>query len=309
MHIKEALLHFIARTRLQVRLPWIVAALLAAALCFGMAELAWRILPLNESETLIPPEAPPAAQTVEPAIETSISQVGLFGRVEITAAPKVEEQPAVAETRLNLTLVGVIASSAVDTAKAIISDAFGNEEYYSVGMHVPGGASLEEIHTGYVILKRNNRMEILRLPEDETIFPGQSGIRTAIMPPGIPAASQGRHVLPSNGDGDDHGTGAMLHEYRDALNQDPQSVMDLVRTEPVREGGRQIGYRVSPGRDRQLLSRFGLRSGDVVTMVNGVRLDNPTKGLEVMQDLQTAGQISIEVVRNGVTQEVSFAVE
>ena len=77
----------------------------------------------------------------------------------------------------------------------------------------------------------------------------------------------------------------------------------------MREGDKLIGYRVSPGRDRQLLSRFGLRAGDVVTMVNGVRLDNPVKGLEIIQNLQTAGQVNIEVMRNGVTQGFSFAVE
>ena len=286
-----------------------LAALLIAALCFRMAELTWRVVPFTESEEIIPPEPPaPSAQTAKPVIETSISQSSLFGRVEI-AAPKVEEQIVVPETRLNLTLLGVISSSTVGTAKAIISDASGNEEYYSVGMQVPGGASLEEIHSDYVMLKRNNRLEILRLPADESAV-GQPGGGGMVVPPSMSTAPQGRHVLPPSSMGaDNRSTSAMLHEYRDALNQDPQSVMDLVRAEPVREGDKLIGYRVSPGRDRQLLSRFGLRAGDVVTMVNGVRLDNPVKGLEIIQNLQTAGQVNIEVMRNGVTQGFSFAVE
>ena len=289
-----------------------LAALLIAALGYRMAELTWRVVPVTESEEIITPEPAVATmQIAKPLIDASISQSNLFGRVEIAAAPKVEEQAVVPETRLNLTLLGVISSSTVGTAKAIISDASGNEEYYSVGMQVPGGASLEEIHADYVMLKRNNRLEMLRLPADESVagMPGGGGGMS--VPPSMATASQpGRRVLPPNTMGtDNRSTGAMLHEYRDALNQDPQSVMDLVRAEPVREGDKLIGYRVSPGRDRQLLSRFGLRAGDVVTMVNGVRLDNPVKGLEIIQNLQTAGQVNIEVMRNGVTQGFSFAVE
>jgi len=310
MQAKEVLHQFIARTQLLERLPWVLAALLIAAICFRMAELTWRVVPFTDTEEVIPPEAPVStAQIAKPIVETSISQSSLFGHVEIAVAPKVEEQVVVPETRLNLTLLGVISSSTVGTAKAIISDASGNEEYYSVGMQVPGGASLEEIHSDYVMLKRNNRLEILRLPSDESVL-GQPGSGGVGMQPNVSMAPQGRHVLPPSGmGGDNRSTGAMLHEYRDALNQDPQSVMDLVRAEPVREGDRLVGYRVSPGRDRQLLSRFGLRAGDVVTMVNGVRLDNPVKGLEIIQNLQSAGQVNIEVMRNGVTQGFSFAVE
>ena len=303
MHPKEAFHNFFARTQLLERLPWMLAALLIAAICFRMAELTWRIVPFTETEEIIPPELPASpVQTAKAAVATSISQSNLFGRVEIAAALAVEEQIEVPETRLNLTLLGVIASSAVRTAKAIISEPSGNEEYYSVGMQVPGGASLEEIHSDYVMLKRNNRLEILRLPVDEDALgqPRGSGFQ-----PNVAAAS--RPGLPSGAD--NRSTGVMLREYREALNHDPQSVMDLVRAEPVREGDRLVGYRVSPGRDRQLLSRFGLRAGDVVTMVNGVRLDNPVKGLEIIQNLQTAGQVNIEVMRNGVAQGFSFAVE
>ena len=314
MQAKEVLHHFIARTQMLERLPWILTLVLIVALCFRLAELTWRVVPITQTEEIIPPELPTApAQTAKPAVETSISQSNLFGRVEIAVTPTAQEQVVVPETRLNLTLLGVIASSAVGTAKAIISDASGSEEYYSIGMQVPGGASLEEIHSDYVMLKRNNRMEILRLPVDES-SPGQAmnlGNAGNAQPNISTPPSSGRHVLPPNNTGgtDNRSTGAMLHEYRDALNQDPQSVMDLVRAEPVREGDKLVGYRISPGRDRQLLSRFGLRAGDVVTMVNGVRLDNPVKGLEIIQNLQTAGQVNIEVMRNGVTQGFSFAVE
>jgi len=87
--------------------------------------------------------------------------------------------------------------------------------------------------------------------------------------------------------------------------------MDLVRAEPVRDRatGKLKGYRIRPGRDRQLLSRFGLRSGDVVTSINGIPMDNPLKALELMRDVSSLSQISLEVERNGAPQSFSFQIE
>ncbi len=305
MSINGLLQSLLARTRALEILPWVLALVFTAAIAYRLAELTWRVVPLTELHETVPPETSNVVAPVRAAVpESSVSQWSLFGKVEVAPVAQVEEQVVVPETRLNLTLLGVIASTTKSTAKAIISDPSGNEDYYSVGMPVPGGATVDEIHEDYVMLRRNNRLEVLRLPQDD-----ESG--TMGRPSGMSYTPEApaRRVPPPSVGGDNRSTGAMLRQYRDALNQDPQSVFDLVRAEPYREGDRVVGYRISPGRDRQLLARFGLRSGDVVTAINGVRLDNPMRGLEVMQNLQTASQMSLEVIRNGVTQNFSFNVE
>lgn len=296
----------LARTRALEVLPWVLALVFTAAIAYRLAELTWRIVPVTELQETVPPEVSNVpAPTRVAEVQTSVSQWSLFGKVEVAPVAEVEQEIVVPETRLNLTLLGVIASSTKATAKAIISDPSGNEDYYSVGMPVPGGATVEEIHPDHVMLRRNNRLEVLRLPQDEELG---GGMRPPVGAQYTPETSTRRMPAPGVS-GDHQSTGTMLRQYRDALNQDPQSVFDLVRAEPFKEGDRLVGYRISPGRDRQLLARFGLRSGDVVTAVNGVRLDNPMRGLEIMQNLQTASQMSLEVIRNGVTQNFSFNVE
>jgi general secretion pathway protein C len=306
MQLKVLLQNFAARPGVFEHLPWILALAFTAAISYRLAELTWRLVPTPEFADTVTPEVGDTPVPVRKAVpETSISQWSLFGKVEVAPVPQVDVPIEVPETRLNLTLLGVIASSSPATAKAIISDPSGNEEYYSVGMAVPGGATLEEIHTDHVMLKRNNRLEVLRLPQEEG-FGGPGAGQAAL---DVDSQPRTRRILPPTIGGDARSTGAILRQYRDALNQDPQSVMDLVRAEPYREGDRLVGFRINPGRDRQMLSRFGLRPGDVVTAVNGVKLDNPVKGLELIQNLQTANQVSVEVLRNGVTQSFSFAVE
>jgi general secretion pathway protein C len=82
-----------------------------------------------------------------------------------------------------------------------------------------------------------------------------------------------------------------------------------MRISAVKRGGRFIGYRIKPGKDATLLSRFNLQSGDILTAVNGVKLDSPLKGLGLIQQLATANQVDLEVLRNGRVVSLSFFIE
>ena len=78
--------------------------------------------------------------------------------------------------------------------------------------------------------------------------------------------------------------------------------MNTVRAEPYRQAGKLKGYRIFPGRDKNLFGQLGLEPGDVVTAVNGIPLDSPLKGLEVMQNITDASEVNVDVLRNGVNQ-------
>ena len=287
----------LVRGRVAEHMPLIVNLVLILALAQSFAKITWMAIPkphLEQDLALISGnKTNPAHPVNQQVIKQSISQWHLFGEVKIQQPTVEEPQPVVMpETPLNLTLRGVVSSKADEVASAIIADASGHEDFYIIGSQVPGGAVLEEIYSDRVILRRNNRLETLKLPqeadaENSTGFQSRTNYRQP-------------RVLPGSGSSRD--TGALLHQYREALINDPQSVMDLVRAYPVRENGKLIGYKVRPGRDRQLLQKFGLRSGDVVTAVNGVPLDNPLKGLEIMRDLTTATQVSLDIKRGGVSQ-------
>ena len=220
----------------------------------------------------------------------------LFGEWPAERPEPVAEAPIEApETSLRLTLRGVYQGGG--NGFAIIADAGGKDETYRVGDALPGGATLEEIYPDRVILKRNGRLETLRLPREGEA--GRTG-RTMHGDDRGRSAAAGRLQVPPK-------AGEVLARYRQRLLDDPQSVMDVVRAEPYRRGGRIVGYRVYPGRDRELLAKVGLQPGDVITEVNGLGLDNPLNGLEIMRGLQTASQVSVKVLRNGVEQEVTVS--
>jgi general secretion pathway protein C len=287
------------------RLPLVATLLVLLLLAQGLATLTWRVIPSQEVDSLPAPVAPgsPAARSANKPLEAAnIYRWHLFGEVQKEEPKPVATVTEAPDTRLNLKLLGVVASSDPAAARAIIADGRNSEESYAVGDSLPGSAILREIYADRVILEHRGRLEALRLPKEGV--PGSMDASPS--PRGGRAASQRAVVTSSNAD-----TSALLRQYRDALMTNPQSVMNLVQASPVTDEttGKLKGYRISPGRDRALLGRFGLKSGDVVTAVNGVTLDNPIKALEIMRDLSSASQVSVEVERNGSMQTFAFQVE
>lgn len=287
------------------RLSALVTLLLIVLLAKALASLTWTLLPApdeNMAGFVQPGPAPAQARPASTRVSAlSIERLHLFGeagKAAPKAAAKVVDAP---DTRLNLKLHGVLASDNLAIARAIIADGKGLEDAYAVDDKLPGNAVLKEIHADRIILEYRGRLETLRLPKDaNTLVNHRAAAATA---------GRGRSAAAISASTAD--TGALLRQYRDALTTDPQSVMELVRAEPVRDRatGKLKGYRIRPGRDRQLLSRFGLRAGDVVTSINGIPMDNPLKALELMRDVSNLSQISLEVERNGAPQSFSFQIE
>ncbi|NOX75133.1 MAG: type II secretion system protein GspC [Gammaproteobacteria bacterium] len=283
------------------RLPLLAMVLAIALLAQGLALLTWQLVPspeLDNTGLAVIRPAGAKAPTEKSPKRQQISQWHLFGKVQKVVPKPVAAMTEAPDTRLNLKLSGVLVSGDPRTARATIGDGKGKEDAYGVGESLPGNAVLREIYADRVILEYRGRLETLRLPKEAPASKFASG---------RPASSRGR----ARGAGSRAETSALLKQYRGALMTNPQSLMNLVRTSPVtdRVTGRLKGFKIYPGRDRKLLGKFGLKAGDVVTGVNGVALDNPIKGLEIMRDLSTANSVNLEVERNGVRQSFSFQLD
>jgi len=296
----------LAAVGMDKRLPLLAMLLIIVLLAQSLAQLTWQVLPSQPPEPLLIPST-----SFQPSVKAGqsqaadISRIGqwhLFGEIQKVSAAPVTQMTEAPDTRLNLKLHGLLASSDPIAARAIIADGKGVEEAYAVDQQLPGNAVLREIYADRVILEHRGRLETLRLPKDEIVSAKVS--RTAAQKT---SQARGRNTRQA-------GTAenaALLRQYRDALISEPQTLMNLVNASPVtdKSTGRLKGYRIRPGRDRQLLGRFGLKSGDIVTGVNGVTLDNPIKALEIMRDLSTADSVALDVERNGVRESFAFQVE
>jgi len=114
--------------------------------------------------------------------------------------------------------------------------------------------------------------------------PGFSG--TA---PRLPQASR------SGGPPDSSDLGAL----RDQLIRNPSLLTRAVSAREVTRNGELVGYALDFHTEDPIVSQLGLQSGDVVTQVNGIRLNGPTQGLQVVNALTTAPVVTATIERNG----------
>ena len=267
--------------------------ILICMLTYVLAELTWKIIPGPVS--LLPPSTTVNrnAATQNTAVKSwDITRWHLFGvKQEVTepVTPAVTEIP---ETKLKLVLRGIFASDDPKQGGAIIADPRNEENFYTVGSQVPGNATIKEIYPDRVVLMRNNQFETLRLPKESVDL--NNGATPSSRPAAPPPFSQRRAPVINSG--------ASLREYRDALVNNPQQIANLIRIEPVNDAGQFIGYKVQPGSDAGFFTRFGLQPGDVVTSVNGITLDTPAKGLNLLRSLPDTNQYKVDVLRNGQMQ-------
>ncbi len=269
----------------------VVNVTLVLLLAYHAAALSWRLVPAAEREALPAIQAVNSSQAVVSSGGWNIARWSLFGKENRNAPAFVAVQKDIPKTTLKLILRGVFVADG--GGGAIIAEANGQERYYAVNSQISGGVTLSEVHPSKVVLKRDNTLEILELPKESVKTASSSTTRARNR-----SSRTGARAAPMS-----------LKQYRKDLLKEPQRLTDAIKMTPRSERGKFIGYQVKPGRDRALFDRVGLISGDIVTAVNGIRLDTPAKGLNVLQSLQTANSVRLDIKRNGRAQSFDVSID
>lgn len=257
--------------------PGLVTLALVIVLAAQCAALLWRALGSSGSDA---PQTPVVDAGAAPAVDlTAIVNAHLFGVAAREGDPT--DAPA---TSANLTLAGTLAGSAPENGWAIIGASGQAARVYATGSALPGGARLLAVYPDRVILERGGARESLMLPR---LSSGGGAVPAAY------AASAGAPPV------------SLADSVRQLMAQDPAAANEVLRPQPVFAGGTLRGYRVFPGRNRSQFAELGLQPGDLVSAVNGVALDDPNRGLEILRGIGQGTAVTLTVERNGQQQQIN----
>jgi general secretion pathway protein C len=257
----------------------------ALALALGV-QAAFIVTDLTSSRKIPAAVAPAnsAGATSHSVNVAAITNTHLFGTAPVEGRGPDGAHPT--PTNIPLVLTGIIAADDPRNGLAILGPTAAAAKVYVVGDNVPGGAKLHSVLNDRVVLDRNGSLEYLMLPRQL-----QGGTLPNAPPPSAAALQTENPVV---------------DRMRKLMTDDPGLVADIMRPQPVFAQGKQRGYRVYPGRNRQAFVRLGLRPGDLVTAINGTPLDDPARGQDVFRTIGASNEAHVTVMRNGQQQDLTL---
>jgi general secretion pathway protein C len=283
----------------QNKIIFLIVVLLSLYLIAFAAELTWRLIPQPESSQsgLLSNVNTSPAQSASRLDILPLIKLNLFGNPEakpiVTALAEITDAP---ETKLNLTLTGVVSSTDPKVGAAVVENN-GKQNTYGVGDKIDGtNATLDQLYIDRVIIKNGLARETLMLDGidfNEANQIREQGYRQQAQEFDTPQGPV-EFQMP---DSDSDQSSASVREMREQINQSPTSFTDFIAIKPHAPNGALIGYQVSPGKQAEFFSNVGLRSGDVITQINGLDLSDPAQSLEAINVLREAQFLQMEVLR------------
>lgn len=260
-------------TRAPRLLAYLLVVLIGVRLGFLAVQLAGPPLAADAEAPANPVNTPATRNVVD---VPTILRSALFGQA--AAAPTSSTNAPV--TSLALQLTGVVADQDPKRGFAMIGTTPADIKLYVVGAALPGGAVLDAVYVDRVLLNRGGTIESLLMP-----------LRASPAPPQPPPA-----VAQSSS--------AAVGRVQQVLRENPLLFNQVVSRSPVTENGRLVGMRVYPGVNRNAFDKLGLKTGDLVTAINGVQLNDRTRVEEIFNSLATAAEAQVSIMRNGSPQEL-----
>ena len=210
------------------------------------------------------------------------------------------------ETRLALTLTGIVASAEDGLGSAVIK-AGASEQVFDVGDSLPasGRVVLAKVMAQQVVIDNNGIYELIKLYDKPGLSIPARSAAPAVSSVSLGKSTPGETRAPIN----DAQRSSLVGQYRQQLYDNPESLADVVSVAPVRRGGRVTGYRIAPGKDRETFDAFGFKSGDIVIAVNGLALSDASNTVKLYQVMRDASEAAFDIERDGgnVTINVDLA--
>jgi general secretion pathway protein C len=161
----------------------------------------------------------------------------------------------------------------------------GSQKLYRIGEMI-GSARLIRVTRKAAILNSDGRDLVMKIKEPEA------------------GSSSGR--LSSRADLHQNAIAVSREEVTQTMG-DLKTIMSQAIVRPYLTDGAQHGFIISNIVPGSLYERLGLKNGDVVTSVNGRELTGVDDAMQLVNTMQSGGDISVSLLRNGANETLNYS--
>jgi general secretion pathway protein C len=267
-------------------LGWFANTVLLLLCCFFAAETVNAVIGSTLAVAPDPVSAPsetriaaaPAWSDRQVILTRNLFNASLLAPTEVK--PVEEDLEA---TKLPLALLGTVAALEPENAWAAIED-LGNKESRTVrvGSELRPGATVLRIERRRVVINENGSPRELVLSEEGalqvTAVAPKPQPRAPRRAPGPPAVAPGeRGSLPE----------------LDVRN--PATLFSQARILPKYENGQMVGVQLNAIKPGSMFEQIGIKDGDVIRELNGIRIDSPEQSAKILLEFVDAKSFTVVV--------------
>jgi general secretion pathway protein C len=180
----------------------------------------------------------------------------------------------------------------------IESSESGVQQLFAVGELVFEGPKLVAVDARTATVLRAGRRVVLEIVETEGAEPrtaaGRPGAANAAAAGGIRQVGDNRYLVDR---------GEVDHSIENL-----SSIVTQMRAVPYLKDGKSLGFRVFNIRAGSLFERMGLKNGDVIQSVNGTTLDDPTRALALLDEVEAADEITVDLLRDDHPNTLTYSI-
>jgi len=192
------------------------------------------------------------------------------------------------QTELKLKLWGTVSGLGGQTYAVIEEAKSRQQNLYKVGDAVQN-ATVKMVFREKVILSVNGQDEVLEIEEIR-------GLASGRMPPQTATKSRRQKIT-------------LKRSQIESSVKNVNELMKQVKIRPHTENGQAAGLMLSSIQRGSIFRRMGLRSGDVITGVNGNSLVSVDDALKLYENMKSSSNMSIEIKRRGRNRIIDYNIE
>jgi len=205
-------------------------------------------------------------------------------------------------TDLKLKLFGTVTGDKNKAYAVIEETEKRRQNLYRVGDTIQN-ASIKMILREKVVLRVNGKDEILGIEEVS------SGSRDSGRPSSIAnRRSQKRRPFKRSSTADSQNITLDRSKIESAV-KNVNDLMKNVRIQPHFTDGQPDGFKLSGVRPNSFFSNMGLKSGDVITGVDGKKIESVDDAFKLYQGLQSSSNIQLQLKRKGRQKNINYKID